>query len=86
MTGFISKRAMVSDPITGHWIPTFRILTEGYVDNEKWYMIQTQHIYVAKWVRTNNKDLWHEHKAHKYSGSRFDIHEKLYILMILKWS
>lgn len=61
------------------------------VDNSTWYTI-TCTLEVAKWIREtysdSNDDKWYEHKninTWGYRQSVFDIHEKIYTMLSLKW-
>jgi hypothetical protein len=84
MTGFASKRMMASDPISGHWVPEWTVLNKSLVDDSTWYQIGTAWPEVGRWIRTQPKFLWYEHPQHKISC--FDIHEKLYTILLLKSS
>ena len=84
MTGFASKRMMASDPITGHWKPKWTTMTQSVVDDDLWYQIGTAYEEIAEWIRTQPSSLWYEHPPHRIAC--FDIHEKLYTILLLKWS
>jgi hypothetical protein len=51
-----------------------------------WYVVQAEPK-VARWMRTQNKDLWYDYKvgSHRVLDT-FDVHEKLYTMMALTWA
>jgi hypothetical protein len=61
--------------------------SEAIVDGDTWYNVgcSTQ---AAAWVRTQSNELWHEHIDEQwyFRLNRFDMHEKLYTMLGLKWS
>ena len=63
----------------------FKKVDKGIVDGQQWYTIGTELSEVARWVRTQPKDLWTEQSANWAVYSYFDIHEKLYTIMELKF-
>lgn len=64
---------------------TFEINAKAEVDGDTWYTVScTKEI--SEWLRTQPKELWYEAVAHGWVLSQFDIHEKLYTLLALKWS
>jgi hypothetical protein len=67
---------------------SFEIIDQALVDNEQWYVIQVEPR-VIPWLRTQEQELWYEHLT--YSGryrilETFDVHEKLYTMLALKWA
>lgn len=64
----------------------FKIRDQSQVDGETWYTVSCIAA-VAKWIRSQDREIWHEH----INGNRdvfhntFDIHEKLYTFLALKW-
>lgn len=84
MPGFASKRMMASDPISGHWMPRWNVINNAKVDEETWYQITTRWPDVARWIRTQPGSLWYEHPSQRCHS--FDIHEKIYTILLLKWS
>jgi hypothetical protein len=69
--------------------PAIRILDSATVDGETWYTVQCKHYLVAKWVLQQDPDMWHRHehidKQWDMHFNVFDMHEKLYTMLILKW-
>ena len=64
------------------------IIDQALVDNEQWYVIQVEPR-VVPWVREQNQELWYEHFTcnQQYRVlDTFDVHEKLYTMMAMKWS
>lgn len=90
MTGFQSKklvaRMMPSPSVIS--APKFSILTTTTVDNSTWYTISCTDE-VAKWIREtyadSNNDTWYSHRGLRYRRQRFDIHEKIYTMLSLRW-
>lgn len=66
--------------------PKFRVMTSAPVDGELWYTIRCTDE-VAKWVRTQNKDLWYSHIDSQWYvyNNMFDMSEKLYTLLNIRW-
>lgn len=65
----------------------FEIMQTAEVDGETWYTVQVIPR-ITPWVRTQNPNLWYEHHtSHNYKVlDTFDMHEKLYNMLILRWS
>ena len=65
----------------------FKIRDQSQVDGEIWYTVSCIAA-VAKWIRSQDREIWHEHINGKRDvfHNTFDIHEKLYTLLALKWS
>lgn len=90
MTGFQSKKlAARIMPKPKVVVEEYRIIEQQQVDKDTWYTVDVNND-VAAWIRETyehrNDDLWYEHKSIRYrSFSRFDIHEKIYTLLSLKW-
>jgi hypothetical protein len=70
----------------GYNLP-IKIHDQSTVDGETWYTIGCYDD-TSKWLRSQNRELWHEHVEHIWAGyhNTFDIHEKLYTMLALKWS
>ena len=64
---------------------TFEINAKAEVDGATWYTVScTKEI--SEWLRTQPKELRSEALAHGWVLPQFDIHEKLYTLLALRWS
>jgi len=65
----------------------FKIYDKALVDGDQWYTVGCTPD-VSEWMRTQPESLWHEHIDEKWTIhlNRFDIHEKIYTQMGLKWS
>ena len=65
----------------------FMILDQAQVDGETWYTV-TCIKEVSAWIRNQPKELQYSHidKAWTEYANKFDIHEKLYTLLALRWS
>jgi hypothetical protein len=70
-------------------LPAIRILDQADVDGETWYTIQCKPSSVSAWVQEQDPALWrrHEHIDRQWymHFNVFDMHEKLYTIMMLKW-
>lgn len=63
---------------------TYVKLASAEVDNETWYTIRCNKT-VGSWIRQDqNKKFWYEHSSGLVDI--FDVHEKLYTTLILKWN
>lgn len=63
----------------------YEVLSEADVDDERWYVIQAEPK-VARWVREQSWDLWYEHRIGNFKVlDTFDINEKIYTMLVLKW-
>ena len=68
--------------------PAIRILDSALVDGETWYTVQCKPSYVSGWLRQQDPNMWHRHiNTNKWTKhfNVFDVHEKLYTMLILKW-
>jgi len=68
--------------------PNFKIQTQAQVDGVTWYTVFCRTYETAQWVRLQDRALWYEHINKNWSviHNTFDMHEKLYTLLALKWS
>lgn len=63
----------------------FEINAKAEVDGATWYTVScTKEI--SEWLRSQPKELRHALTAPGFHFPQFDIHEKLYTMMALKWS
>ena len=64
----------------------FKIRHQCQVDGHTWYTVSCTRE-VAKWIRSQDREIWHEHINSSLAAIHniFDIHEKLYTLLALKW-
>jgi len=67
--------------------PHIKIHDQSTVDGETWYTVSCSHV-ASRWMRSQYRELWHEHIQNKWDviHNTFDVHEKLYTMMALKWS
>ena len=65
----------------------FTILDQAPVDGATWYTVSCANE-VSTWLREQSKELQHLHiDNNRYLFvTKFDIHEKLYTLLALRWS
>ena len=70
-------------------LPAIRILDQALVDGQTWYTVQCKPSYISSWVQEQDPALWHrrEHidKNWYMHFNVFDMHEKLYTMLMLKW-
>jgi hypothetical protein len=67
--------------------PAIRILDQALVDGKTWYTVQCKPSIVSGWVKEQDATLWHNHIDQRWTMhfNVFDMHEKLYTMLILKW-
>ena len=65
----------------------FKIHDRSIVDDATWYTVSCYDD-TSQWLRSQDQKLWHEHINNKFLviNHLFDIHEKLYTMLALKWS
>jgi len=61
----------------------FATVSSELVDGEKWYTVRTSSPIISKWIRSQDKTLQVETTANY--PSYFDVHEKLYVMLELKF-
>jgi hypothetical protein len=66
-------------------IAQFSITAKAEVDGDTWYTVICSRE-VSEWLRSQSRELWYEPLAHGFHFTQFDIHEKLYTLLALRWS
>jgi hypothetical protein len=66
----------------------FKIQNQAQVDEVTWYTVFCRSYETAKWVRLQDRALWYEHihKNWNVIHNTFDMHEKLYTMLALRWS
>lgn len=70
--------------------PAIRILDSATVDGEIWYTVQCKPSTVSGWVQEQDPNLWRRTDSSidqrwYVHFNVFDIHEKLYTMLMLKW-
>ena len=79
----------IDEQFMSQWIykPNFKIHDESVVDGEIWYTVGCFDD-TSQWLRSQDRELWHEHVEQLWAGYHniFDVHEKLYTMLALKWS
>jgi hypothetical protein len=65
----------------------FKIHDQSTVDGATWYTVSCYDD-TSEWLRTQDQELWHEHIEKMWAGYHniFNIHEKLYTMLALRWS
>ena len=65
----------------------FEVIDKAPVDDRTWYTVQGN-TRIREWLKTQPQDLWYAHTTS--NGYRqhdaFDVDERLYTMMVLKWS
>lgn len=66
--------------------PNFEIVTGALVDGVQWHTVAVSGP-VATWIRSKNKQQWSEHSVRGSNfRSMFDMDEKLYTMLAIKFS
>lgn len=65
--------------------PKFLISDQAQVDGETWYSVRCSEE-VGTWLRSQHKELQRESQDQRWATCYFDIHEKLYTVLALRWS
>ena len=63
----------------------FEINAKAEVDGATWYTVSCNPE-VSTWLRSQHKEWHYEALAHAFQYPQFDVHEKLYSLLTLRWS
>ena len=65
----------------------FKIHDRSIVDDATWYTVSCYDD-TSQWLRSQDRELWHEHIEKRWAGYHniFDVHEKLYTMLALKFS
>ena len=74
-------KSMINQMVT---LPKFSITDQAQVDGATWYTVFCNYE-VSDWLRNQNKE-WYYQAPSTAFWSKFDIHEKLYTVLALKWS
>lgn len=61
----------------------FATVSSELVDDEQWYTVRTSSPIVSKWIRSQNKN-WYVEITANYPNY-FDVNEKLYVMLELKF-
>lgn len=72
-------------------VPAFKVLDQGMVDGEQWYtvgMTKTTSAWFRDAFKNQENKLWQDHIDTKgyINFNQKDIHEKLFNLLVLRWS
>lgn len=65
----------------------FKIIDQAKVDDAQWYTVQV-HPDIRSWMCYQPEELWHEHIDQRWYkvANTFDIHEKVYTMLAMRWS
>lgn len=81
------KRLMTDKTLSNrHRLYAFKIVDQSIVDSELWYTVRVNRHDCAKWIRDSKSEWQYEHAYMGPVGTLFDIHEKLYTLLSLRWA
>lgn len=61
----------------------FATVSNSLVDGEKWYTVRTASPIISKWIRGQDRNMFFETTANY--PNYFDVHEKLYVMLELKF-
>ncbi len=65
----------------------FELCTTADVDGVTWYVVRTYRSEIASWLREQPRWQHYEHGGDQYRhGHIFEMDEKLYTLLCLRWS
>ena len=69
------------------FMPPFRKTNSSLVDGETWYTVRCN-TDVCNWIRTQDAVYWHEHIDQNWYvfKNTFDIHEKIYTMLGVKFT
>lgn len=72
--------------ILGEFGDYYSVIDKAIVDHTNWYTVKCSGN-ISDWVKKQEKELWYEHidKNWQVYRNTFDIHEKIYILLQLKY-
>ena len=65
----------------------FEIVVSAMVDDEQWHTVRCA-TEISSWVRTMDEKEWHEHIDQRgyMHGNVFDMSERIYLMLALKFS
>ena len=65
----------------------FEVVDTGVVDGEQWFVVSVEPK-ITPWIREQDNSWWYEHTTqYNYRVlDTFDVHEKLYTLLSLRWA
>jgi ABC-type multidrug transport system ATPase subunit len=61
----------------------FATVSSELVDDEQWYTVRTSSPIISRWIRSQNKN-WYVEITANYPNY-FDVNEKLYVMLELKF-
>ena len=68
--------------------PTVELLESSHVDDELWHTVRCQS-HVGEWVRKQDSNMWYEHNTDSKFAimrNKFDMNDKLFLMLQLKFS
>lgn len=88
----MSGRQIGKSVMSQMWNQTYEIgeyyskIDQAKVDGEDWFTVKCSGE-ISAWIKTQPKNLWHEHidKDWTVYKNTFDIHEKIYTMLQLKY-
>ena len=88
MSGRRAGKSMLNQMYGSMMAPAkFSILDQAEVDGATWYTVSCVKE-VSDWMHEQSKELQYSHIDKNWTiyNNKFDIHEKLYTILALKWS
>ena len=67
-------------------IPKYKIMDKAIVDDEQWYTIRVYRPEIMQWINEQPSDWQVELKDMYPHGRQWDVHEKLYMILTLRWA
>lgn len=64
---------------------SYTIEAQAMVDDEQWYTVRINKLDMLNWLRDQNSDHFDIHLTGHPYVTLADIHEQLYMMMVLRW-
>jgi hypothetical protein len=64
----------------------YTIESQALVDGEPWYTVRIYEPHVIRWLRSQDSSQYDHLKSDHPMVTLVDMHEQLYMMMVLKWS
>jgi len=83
----IHKKLKGSIPAHSNGVTNFKIVDQALVDGNPWFTVQV-HPDIRSWIYSQPEAMWQQHiDSNWYTvANTFDVHEKLYMIIALRWS
>lgn len=64
----------------------FRVLDSAPVDGSLWYTVRIYGNECHEWVEKQPTEYWYRHLSQRIRCTIYDVNEKLYAMLILRWA